>query len=96
MDTNKMANASFLDILFDGRNKEYGAYDLRKTYRRRLLIALVAMAAKAKPINAIANIGKPFKTAEYSSTTLATFAPNSWMFPNNVVNNAVITNPKIK
>ena len=45
MDANKMANASFLDILFQGKNKEYGAYDLRKTYRRRLLISLLIMAA---------------------------------------------------
>jgi protein TonB len=41
MDTNKMLGADFLDILFDGRNKEYGAYDLRKTYNRRIKIALI-------------------------------------------------------
>lgn len=34
--------ASLLDILFEHRNKEYGAYELRKTYDRRLLIALGA------------------------------------------------------
>lgn len=29
-----------LDIVFDGRNKEYGAYILRKDYNRRLYLAL--------------------------------------------------------
>lgn len=33
--------ADFLDLLFDNRNKQYGAYRLRKTYPKRLLIALV-------------------------------------------------------
>jgi protein TonB len=32
--------ADILDILFEGRNKEYGAYDLRKTYNGRLLKAI--------------------------------------------------------
>jgi len=42
MDANKILSSSDLDILFDGRNKEYGAYDLRKTYARRIRIALLA------------------------------------------------------
>lgn len=36
MESNKILQADFLDILFEDRNKEYGAYDLRKTYNRRL------------------------------------------------------------
>ena len=47
MDSNKILNADMLDIIFDGRNKEYGAYDLRKTYRRRMLIALGIMLTVA-------------------------------------------------
>ncbi len=43
MDINKIQNADFLDILFEGRNKEYGAYELRKTYNRRILIAISGM-----------------------------------------------------
>jgi protein TonB len=43
METNKILNADILDIIFDGRNKQYGAYDLRKTYNRRLVKALAAM-----------------------------------------------------
>ncbi len=42
MEQNKILNADILDIIFEGRNKEYGAYELRKTYQRRLIIAVVA------------------------------------------------------
>jgi len=45
MEQNKILNADILDIIFEGRNKEYGAYDLRKTYKRRLIIAVGAMVA---------------------------------------------------
>lgn len=49
MEANKILSADFLDILFEGRNKEYGAYDLRKTYAKRLWMALgiTALAAVA-------------------------------------------------
>jgi len=36
-------NADVLDILFEGRNKEYGAYELRKSYNKRMVRALVIM-----------------------------------------------------
>lgn len=45
MDVNKIMTADILDIIFEGRNKEYGAYDLRKTYNRRIIIALIVTAA---------------------------------------------------
>ena len=38
-------SADILDIIFEGRNKEYGAYELRKGYNRRLMIAILSMAA---------------------------------------------------
>jgi periplasmic protein TonB len=44
MDTNKIMTADILDIIFEGRNKLYGAYELRKTYNRRVAISLVVMA----------------------------------------------------
>ena len=43
MDINKIQSADILDILFDGRNKEYGAYDLRKTYNKRIKFSLMGM-----------------------------------------------------
>lgn len=45
MEVNKIMNADFLDILFDGKNKEYGAYELRKTYNRRIVVAIGTMVA---------------------------------------------------
>jgi protein TonB len=44
MEINKILNADILDIIFEGRNKEYGAYDLRKTYNKRLLKAIIGTA----------------------------------------------------
>src|SRR3954471_10379153 len=43
MDTNRILSADVLDIIFEGRNKDYGAYQLRKTYNRRLTMALAIM-----------------------------------------------------
>ena len=31
MDINKILGADILDIIFEGKNKTYGAYELRKT-----------------------------------------------------------------
>src|ERR1700757_1629889 len=44
MEVNKILNADILDIIFEGKNKEYGAYDLRKTYNKRLTTALLVTA----------------------------------------------------
>ena len=40
MEAKKILSANILDILFENRNKEYGAYDLRNTYDRRINTAL--------------------------------------------------------
>jgi protein TonB len=45
MDANKILNADVLDIIFEGKNKEYGAYNLRKTYNKRLTTALIITIA---------------------------------------------------
>jgi protein TonB len=42
MDINKILNADILDIIFDGRNKDYGAYELRKSYSKRLKVAIIS------------------------------------------------------
>jgi protein TonB len=41
MDVNKILSTDLLDLIFEGRNKEYGAYELRKQYNKRLTKALV-------------------------------------------------------
>jgi protein TonB len=45
MEPNQIKNADILDILFEGRNKEYGAYELRKTYNRRMVKSMIAMGS---------------------------------------------------
>lgn len=43
MNANEILKSDLLDIIFMGRNKEYGAYELRKTYNKRITIALAVM-----------------------------------------------------
>ena len=40
-DANMIGKLDFLDLLFYNRNKKYGAYALRRTYRKRLWMALM-------------------------------------------------------
>lgn len=40
METDKILSADLLDILFEGKNKDYGAYELRKTDSARTATAL--------------------------------------------------------
>src|SRR5262245_14758691 len=47
MEANKILSADVLDLLFEDRNKAYGAYELRKTYNRRITRALVITASVA-------------------------------------------------
>lgn len=47
MEANKILSADILDLLFEDRNKEYGAYELRKTYNRRISRALIITASIA-------------------------------------------------
>ena len=43
MEKNAILTADLLDLLFDGKNKNYGAYDLRKNYAKRLNMAMASM-----------------------------------------------------
>jgi periplasmic protein TonB len=47
MEANKILSADILDLVFEGRNKDYGAYQLRKTYNKRILKALIITASVA-------------------------------------------------
>jgi len=65
MDVNKILSADVLDIIFDGRNKEYGAYELRKTYNKRITYALIGtilIVALALVGNLVANTAGKGKT----------------------------------
>jgi protein TonB len=47
MEANKILSADILDLIFEDRNKDYGAYNLRKTYNKRILKALIITASIA-------------------------------------------------
>jgi protein TonB len=40
--TNNILTSDLIDIIFDGRNKDYGAYELRKNYSQRIGQAMLA------------------------------------------------------
>jgi periplasmic protein TonB len=73
MNTNKILSASILDLVFEDRNKEYGAYELRKTYPRRITKALLITGAIAVLIFSgaiLANSLRLDKKGEFDITTV--------------------------
>ena len=60
MEANKILQSDLLDLIFEGRNKEYGAYQLRKTYNKRITMALLITAGLAAIIMAITFLSKAF------------------------------------
>ncbi len=63
MEANKILNANILDLLFEDRNKEYGAYQLRKTYNKRITLALLITAGVA-----LAALGGSFLAKQLQSS----------------------------
>lgn len=61
MELNKILTADILDIIFDGKNKEYGAYDLRKTYNTRMRNALLGMGVASLIFMGVNFLGKKGK-----------------------------------
>jgi len=47
MEANKILSSDILDLVFEDRNKDYGAYQLRKTYNKRIITALIITASIA-------------------------------------------------
>jgi protein TonB len=47
MEANKILSTDILDLIFEDRNKAYGAYELRKTYNKRITLALLITAGLA-------------------------------------------------
>jgi len=67
MEISKILSADLNDIVFDGRNKLYGAYNLRKTYPRRLEEALLITVALSM---AIIGVPRLFVKSPLSETQL--------------------------
>lgn len=64
MDATKITQEDFLDILFAGRNKAYGAYALRRCYDTRVRNALTGTAAIAFLMVCSYTLSSRWKTTE--------------------------------
>ncbi|TAH12517.1 MAG: energy transducer TonB [Sphingobacteriia bacterium] len=77
METQSILQSDFLDILFDGKNKNYGAYDLRKTYDQRIKIALITTCTITAIIVALVisenSFGKPAAIQQVVDVQLSSF-----------------------
>ena len=60
MEAQQILQSDILDILFEGRNKLYGAYDLRKTYNNRIATALFIILLLIVAVFISTIIGKRF------------------------------------
>jgi len=66
MDINKILKSDYLDILFEGRNKSYGGYELRKNYPKRAVRSMLVILGIGVAVGAyavVANI-KPKETTK--------------------------------
>lgn len=64
MEANKILSSDLLDIVFEGRNKEYGAYELRRSYNKRVWKALIATLIGGAIIAGIVVLKAQMKPAE--------------------------------
>ncbi|MFZ4059104.1 MAG: energy transducer TonB [Ferruginibacter sp.] len=84
MNNEQILKADLLDIIFEHRNKQYGAYDLRKAYSNRLGKALLGMLCIVTVVAAIAFIpktkGKVF-IAGLDGATLVNIPPAAKKIP---------------
>ncbi|RYD51888.1 MAG: energy transducer TonB [Sphingobacteriales bacterium] len=65
MDINKILKTDYLDLIYNGRNKTYGSYELRRNYPKRVGRALMALAAIGVAVTAYGVISnRPVKIVE--------------------------------
>ena len=72
MEANQILQTGFLEILFEGRNKMYGAYDLRKSYNQRISKALFSTMIIVLLLVIVFVISKKF---EKTKEIITTFSP---------------------
>jgi len=84
MQPNQIMQSPFLDILFDQRNKSYGAYTLRKYYHSRLTIGLmITLTFGALLIFLLSRLAKTDvpQGVVYKTVTLSTINPVDLLLP---------------
>ncbi|MGE5520876.1 MAG: energy transducer TonB [Candidatus Dadabacteria bacterium] len=63
MEATAILNSNYLDILFDGRNKEYGGYQLRLRYNKRVLLSLLYTTAITLGVISFSKLSKDFQSS---------------------------------
>jgi protein TonB len=64
MEPSKILSATLIDVIFDGRNKEYGAYELRKTDSQRTKVALSVTISVVALVLTVTSMATSFKKDE--------------------------------
>jgi protein TonB len=64
MDINKILKSDYLDILFEGRNKSYGGYELRKKYPERMRNAGIIVIGMVVLVVGGSFVAKAIKNAD--------------------------------
>lgn len=82
MKSNDILKADVLDIIFENKNKDYGAYDLRKTYNKRIKVAIASMIgicllASVATVMANNNDGKKVEFEHIIEVDLANAEPKA-------------------
>lgn len=72
----KMMQSDILDILFENRNKKYGAYALRKEYHQRLYASILITSGIAILFVLVAQLNHPAKSL---SSGFIIPDPNDWI-----------------
>ena len=64
MEANKILSADLIDLVFEGRNKDYGAYELRTKYNKRINLALGITVASAVLIFGLTFLANSFSSSK--------------------------------
>lgn len=73
MKTDNILKTDLLDILFENKNKEYGAYELRKNYVNRVKKSLITTACLVLVFAGLQSWKTPKKTVNYEFGPLTEF-----------------------
>lgn len=71
MEANKILSADILDLVFENRNKAYGAYELRRTYNRRIYMALALTGALIVAIGLSAFLKTTIKSSKKENVKIS-------------------------
>lgn len=88
MEATQILQASVLDIVFENKNKQYGAYALRKNYYRQLSLALIITFSAAAVFS--------IYSLHYTNNTTVKFVPPATITVNTVKEVKPLEKPKIK